>query len=393
MQNRILLFLISVVFFLNFLSALIPTWRGSFIFNYFTDIESYFTFSQLALMLANTFLGILILLFKLKLRIDNQLYIILILWLSYMLSLLFTSFQTGLMAIFAIPIIYIVIFQIIAHYGIPDKYLIYATLILSTWCILPILYIPIASIEHKIMLFNGREDSLTLYSFGGFAIHRNYYGFYVGLSIILLTFYDDIKKYRIFLYPLLFIGLILSESRSSIIGTITCVAFFYINKKGLKLSKLFPMAIGLGLIAFLWYYFNQNFASREIASNTDRWELYYGFFNIFLDNFFWGTGGVSLYFSNNYPEGSPAHNFILQTLADYGIFTSLVFFFFIGYNFFYGSIYSKILWSYLLVFGLFQPYFTFGIPISFTLIIYLIVAGLYRKNRSNSYSLESKSII
>ncbi|MEG1692350.1 MAG: O-antigen ligase family protein [Bacteroidales bacterium] len=297
-----------------------------------------------------------------------------------MLSLLFTSFQAGLMAIFAVPIAYIVVFQIIAQNGISDKHMICATLILVVWCVFPLFYMLIAPIEHKIMLFNGSEDSMTFSSFGGFSLHRNYYGFYVGLSIILLTFYDVLKKYRIVLYPLLLIGLILSESRSSIIATLVCVSLFYIKKNGLKLSRLFMLSIGVGIIIFLWYYFSQNFASRDISSNSDRWELYNGFFNIFWDNFFWGTGKSSLYFSSNYPEGSPAHNFILQTLADYGFFTSLIFFFFIGYNFFHGGIYSKTLWCYLLIIGLFQPYFTFGIPISFTLITFLMIAGLYRKS-------------
>ena len=82
--------------------------------------------------------------------------------------------------------------------------------------------------------------------------------------------------------------------------------------------------------------------------------------------------GAPVLLKGIFNEDTSAHNFITQTIFDYGLIVAFPFFLLL-YNVWKKSgLYYKTLMLYLLIIGLSQPYFSFGVPTQFTLIIILI---------------------
>ena len=77
-----------------------------------------------------------------------------------------------------------------------------------------------------------------------------------------------------------------------------------------------------------------------------------------------GEGKPTMYYSLNYPDGAPAHNFILQLAAAYGLLIMLSFIVFLIYLYVVGERFTRMFLIYCIIWGLTQPYFGFAIPSS-----------------------------
>ena len=75
---------------------------------------------------------------------------------------------------------------------------------------------------------------------------------------------------------------------------------------------------------------------------------------------------------NTFHVDMTSHNFILQTLFDYGIFVSASFFMLLVKVWQNAKKENKYFLLYIFIIGLFQPYFSYGIPLHFTLMVILI---------------------
>jgi hypothetical protein len=378
-NNRIVSCLFIVLFLINLLVVLFPTWKGSFIWNYFKTIQDFESFYQLPLSLLNTCIFAIILFKSRVIQINSVFYLIAVLTLLIILSKVFTGFKSGISGIIFIPISYLAIFNVLPNYSFSYKLNKLVLFTLLIWCISPIIYLIVMPLNIKIQLFSIDSMSGTV-SFGGFGLHRNVYGFYTGISIILLMCSNMQLKWKIILGLFLFAGLLLSESRSALIATTIAISFYSFYKNKENRIKTFLFLIFFLLISLLLFYVYSNFTSRGVAENDDspRKELISGFYSIISKNFLWGTGEYTLVFSKKNPDGLPAHNFILQSAADYGIFVSFSFFALLYFVWKRMGLYSKTLWLFLFIVSLVQPYFQIDIPSRFFLFIALL--GLINEN-------------
>jgi hypothetical protein len=239
------------------------------------------------------------------------------------------------------------------------------------WCIVPIAMLIAApsGVIKDLYEFDG--------SFGGLSYHRNVYGFYAGLTVLLMWFIDLKRKHKLILSIILLIGLTLSESRTSILAL--SIAYFYLlikdndaaAKVRMKVKRYIPLVV-IVTISIIAYLINYGTRSNDMLVTSDRSEIYMKFLGMFLSNIFWGRGEPTTFISYGTNEVTPVHNFILQVLVDYGLFTSIMFVLLLFLVWKKSGLYSRVLYLYLFIVGLFQPYFTFGFPTYFTLIIMLL---------------------
>ena len=222
-------------------------------------------------------------------------------------------------------------------------------------------------------------------TFSGFALHRNFYGVYTGIAFILLTFVEWRTLYKYPLYILLLIGLGMSESRTVLLCLLVSLAYKKYSSKRLWLVYLGIVCLIGILVYFLLIDVLADYTMRKDLDSNAREELYWGFWNVFLDNPLLGKGKDVLYFSSHYPEGSPAHNLILQALASYGMVTTFFFLIFLILIYINMEQNGRVLFLFLLITAMFQPYVDTGFPTALTVIVLLLGQMFSNKNKSVLY--------
>lgn len=369
-QNSLILFLFSILFFINLCVNLFPTYKGSFIWNYFATQDDFESFFQLPLLIFNLLIYSLIIIIVRKFKINLILYLITILVFAFLLSMIINGFKSGILAILYIPISYLALFNILPNYKFPNSLSILVLIVLLIWCLSAMFYFAFAPLGIKLNFLSEVEPGV--FTFGGFALHRNVFGFYTGITMLLLSFVNIKNKWKIVLWILLLIGLLIAESRSSIVATIVALFYYYFTENKKYRIKLVLLTLTMLVVVSLLYFLYTNYAGRGSDQDTGRVELYAGFFNIISENLFWGTGEPTRVMSLTSAEASPAHNFIVQTIADYGIFVGITFLTLIATIWYKSNLYGRTLWLFIIIVGFVQPYFTFGIPSYFILFIALM---------------------
>lgn len=167
---------------------------------------------------------------------------------------------------------------------------------------------------------------------------------------------------KFLLLSILLFCMILSASRTAIISciAITCALIYY-SESIKKKTKVIFFAVTIILSSVIyWILTNPEFSMREIDEDSGREDIITGFIELIQNSPFWGYGEEVTYYSRLFPNGAIAHNFLLQTTANYGIFVTLSFVILLVIVFYYSQPFSKIILLYLIIWGLTQPYFGFG---------------------------------
>lgn len=279
-------------------------------------------------------------------------------YLLFLFSITINGFKSGLIAVFGIPISFFIMFDTIKQYKFGNKHLNFIYYILLAWSFTPLILCIIPSFRYS--FFITPEEGYT--TFSGFAMHRNFYGILLGVLYLLLCVKKMSFILKVVLLSILLVCMILSASRTTIISciAITCALIYY-SESITKKTKVvfFIVAIILSSVIY-WVLTNPEFSIREINEDSGRENIITGFFELIQNRPFWGYGEEVTFFSGLFPNGAIAHNFLLQTTANYGMFVTSSFVILLIIVFYYSKPYSKIILLYLIIWGLTQPYFGFG---------------------------------
>jgi len=233
------------------------------------------------------------------------------------------------------------------------------------------------------------------------------------IPVALLSFIRTKNKFYLFSAIILFLGLFTTGSRAGFLGLFAgLLLLFILNFRKIKYRKIISLVLVVFLlfsfISFLFLFdyplrFSYQRISSDFSLRMDAWKKS---FNVFLENPLFGKGkGIFLKakalsgdFKNLYEVNlEHSHNLYLQVLAQYGIFSFLVFVGLLIYLFFninYKKIIEKENLLYqgflagliaLLIFGIFD-YIFYSISIIFMFFIYLGFLNKFVENETRVQS-------
>lgn len=310
-----------------------------------------------------------------KIKNENLLIAYIMLFSTYTFSIILNNLigqndEMGL-ALLSTPVSYLALLVFSIRYEVDKRIYGIMAFLLIYWSIMPMISIIINPAEYY-KYFSYYGDGITS-TFRGYALNRNEYSFYAGLSIIVL-FLSRINKIMKILFILAIIAsILLAESRTTIIALVIC--YLYIKHEKNKFTILMISKYLLG-ISFLYGVMTlyQNYSVRgieQLTNYSDRKEIIYIYIDSIQNNLFWGVGKNFIDYN-----GDVAHNFIIQIIASYGIFVFASFIFFIYTLWKKTNKNFRTILLYLMFFGLFQPYFSLASINNMTLIAVIFAISL-----------------
>lgn len=357
-QKYIVRFLFIFLFYFDFFLTLIPMWSASPVYALVSPeiLGNIWLFGSLGALIVCGF-SILIN----QRCIYNKLVVvcIAILYLLFLISIVINGFKSSAVAFLGVPISFLIMFDTIKQYKFDNRHLNFIFYTLLIWSFAPLLLCAIPSLRYS--FFANLEGGYT--TFSGFALHRNFYGILLGVLYMLLC----IKKMPLILKTVLFIilllCLILSASRTAFVSciVITCSLIYYSESIKKKVKIVFFTITATISFFIYWMLTNPAFAVRDIDNDAGREDLIDGFITLIKNRPFWGYGEEVKHYSILYPDGAIAHNFVLQTTANYGVFVTVFFIILLLVAFYYSKPFSKTVLLFLIVWGITQPYFGFGV--------------------------------
>lgn len=319
--------------------------------------------------LFNTIIFILLIIFNFsRVYIDKKLLPIFVIGFFLIISVLLSSINNTKFLVITLPISFIAVFIVFKYLKVYKGTLESLLICLIIWSAYPVISFIIRPWD--LQYFSG--DGINWIStFRGFAYHRNAYGFIAGMTILYLIILNKFKlSVNLLIIGIISFGIILSESRATIIAVIV-MSTYYLST---SVKVFYFRMISLLSIFSILFYFAIDFISEmstrgesTIFSADDRLALIEEFIIFFSDNLLFGLGGTVL--SNN---GDPVHNFIIQVMVSYGLLVSIPYFFLLWQIWKEGNKGFRTLFGYLLLFGLFQPYFQFGSISNYMLLLFII---------------------
>lgn len=380
-----LLLIVELIFLLT------PAWSASPLWNIIT-FERYFPIIVNGSQIVFFIFSFMILCMQRKLDSSILLFLCLIEF-CFLLSLTSTGFKSGLFALVAVPISFLFMFGSVKNLNINKTIIPIIVVVMWLWSVVPIVLLIVSPALRASFFVSLTGELLT---FSGFAFNRNFYGMIIGVPIIVLLTYrlNFSLLFKCFMLLTSLIGVFLCASRTLLLVIVVCVTYdFFLRSK-----KVFFHRIAYFLLFLIGaagtYTVYTNYSIRPEKTNDDRKELYEGFFEKIKESPLVGQGEKVLYYSSTNIEGSPAHNFILQLGADYGVPVLTLFLLFLAYVFIRAKRYLRIFLIYTVIWGLFQPYFSFSIPSSQVcmplLIGWILDIGYTRLDSHNSKELTIK---
>lgn len=249
--------------------------------------------------------------------------------------------------------------------------------VLIAYTIVPILIFLINYIINNSYYFNF-DYFLQLYtydSFRGFTLDRIQFSYLTGLLILMIYIQNKIRLKYIILFILL-VGLLLAQSRASIVALFISLIFYHIS----SIKTILIITIALFLFGITWLIFGTRV--DLIGDPGGRIEIIYSAIEtIFSSNFItvlFGSGNLYTLAVN----GVQPHNSILQSVLDFGIILTFLWSFILIRFFNVINYEAKTFFIYLVVFGMFQTGFSAFVFLPITLTGYLIV--LYFNNRGRN---------
>lgn len=364
-----------IIFIFDIILNLIPTWRGGFIYQHI-GLEIY---GNLVITISNTFNTIAFVLLLFSSGIKNSRYVdyVIVLSILMLLSTAINGAYDMLYKTICFPIVMLGMFCC-QQSDLSNKLLRTVLILMILWSIIPVAYLPIAPYEHILYMHN-TDNFNTLNTFCGFATHRNVYGFYAGLSLCFLFMQDNKKVFNWVAIILLIIGLFMAASRTALVGAFVSI-LFYRWKSISKKYRVWIIIFGLIVVEVLFYY-ARIFESRIVSEDSGRDELYFAFLRQICENPFFGKGGNAVAMLGG--DLNPCHNFLLQTAADYGLLALLVFCAFLWRLYSDSNLEAKTILLFLLITGLFQPYFSLKFPLQQALVAYLLIIYCNNVTKTN----------
>lgn len=372
-----MLFRISylLVFIINIYFLLVPQWRGSSFWQKYPDVES-FSNEYLWLKLISNFILICITITSLNSRRIRQINNIIVekrfpfvlLFFAFLSSLIVNHASAGIFALIAMPLNYM------AFYLKPKVNIFNMNtliiIILIIWIVAPVVDYYFFSNSYRQSLFytsssGGFDDN----DFSGYAIHKNIYGYVCGILFVILMVSRVKTAVRITLSVIVVFCILFSGCRSALVAIVGTVIFRYYFNKSTKLFrkpsiiKSVVLILLLILLLIIAVIILQKFS---IFDDPARLLIYDYFFNIITDNIFFGVGETVLY------KDDPAHNFILQIIADYGMFVFIAFVYVIYCIYKQSTIAGRLFIIYFLIISLFQPTLSVSIPNNITVVLLLL---------------------
>lgn len=390
-KNLIICRLLEFLLIINLLFALFPAWHISPLWN-FIPTDSYFSIWISLAKKITIIISLFIILFEKKYYSKRLFIAICVVFIGVSLSLLFNDFyiETSYIVLFA-PTEYIVLFIISKKYKFSKKLTSLIIYIMAIWSILPLVLLILFPGTIGINMFISLNGGFN--TFRGFALHRNFYGFYTGLTVLLFMMSSANKSIKITVIITCFLGLILCGSRSSQLCTIVSMVILMVLKNKKLIYIIIP--IGVSCLA-IFSYFSQTLELRSsnYGDNDDRVEILKGFGKMISERPIIGYGKMTQYYPIASPDEFPAHNIIAQVWADYGILTLLSFLILLLLAYQKSDKTFKVLFSYLLLISLSQPYFYVSLAWTFMVIIILLgncASFNDRRNNSKSHSNKFKN--
>lgn len=378
-NSEIVVWVLTFMLWFNFFFTFFPANRGSFLWYVLSSEDAYNTIWIRFLTFINFVGSIFVIVLQRKIKKSNILIFLFLLWVFFLISKVLNTLKGDIIGIFAIPIEYFTFYIILKEYTLPKKTLKIILWLSSLWIIIPIAMFLLGPIQMKLSLISFDQKGRAG-TFGGFAIHRNYFGYYAGLIILLFVFYRTKKWIKLLVIFVGLIGIFISTSRSAFLCLFLSLSVF-----GWLKYKRYRLLFSLGLLLVgLGYYLLSlqiQFRSGDITSTSDREELIEAFSDSISYNPILGKGRGTLFYSSSYPQGAQAHNFIMQVWCDYGIIVLIFFCLYWGSIFIYGNIIVKTFIAYLMSFGLFQPYFMLNLPPPFIWMNIFFISLISEKGR------------
>ncbi|MBV3842683.1 O-antigen ligase family protein [Bacteroides eggerthii] len=308
---------------------------------------------------------------------------ILLVYMAFLSSITINGFKSGGFALIGIPISFFIMFDTIKQYKFGVKHLNILFYSLLLWSLLPLLLLCLPAL--RMSFFMTVEGGYA--TFSGLALHRNFYGILLCVLLLLLYYKKMPLIIKLILFILLSVCLVLSACRTAFVALIVMTCFLiYYNKtiKGGYKIFFFILVVLLGGV-FYWILTNPDYALRDIDDDHAREDLLYGFMKLIKEHPLLGYGEEVKHYSNIYPGGAIAHNFILQTTANYGIFVTVFFIILLLAVYYYSQPFSKAILAFLVIWGITQPYFGFSV-FSPHVIIPLFIGNLLDNNITTSLS-------
>jgi hypothetical protein len=193
-------------------------------------------------------------------------------------------------------------------------------------------------------------------SYHGLANSRVGYGLWISVFILLMG--KPRSGIQWFLLVVAVLTLLLSQSRAAIFGLLLSYAYGFLRDRDVRkpaLPKLILLAIVCLAPLFLWAMFGRDDALTFLSE--DRGIILSRFFDFIERNWLLGFGGMYLV---DIPEigkiDVPAHNYLIQTVANYGVLALGAFLvYFVCIFRFVKSSRARMLLIFLFVYSMNQP--------------------------------------
>lgn len=327
-----------------------------------TRLEKY----SLLIAIFNTLNFLILIFLNLDKILNIKLISIILIQVFLSISIVLSELDNTRFLLFTIPISFIAVFLVIRHIKTTKTILDLLLIIFILWSSIPV--VDILLNPGNINYFSG-DGKYWMSTFRGFAVHRNAYGFISGMTILLVILQVKNIYVKLSIIAIISYGIFLSESRSTIFSLIVIVTYFVSSNSN---KRNFYLILSFGLSSILVYYLADYYYKSSIRGSTlfsyeDRISLVNEFTEIILNNLFFGLGGPVLSKS-----GDPVHNFFFQTIASFGIFVAFPYFVLLTQIWKEQNLRFRVLFGYLLLFGLFQPYFQFSAISNYMLILFIV---------------------
>lgn len=268
-KNDIVKYLLETLFLFNLFFALFPAWRLSPLWE-FIPYDGYFDFWMALLDKINVAICFAIILVDHKFKSRILFFAIMLLFLSVALSMFINNMHTGLITLICFPIEYLVIFIVARKYTFSKNIIRITILSLSIWSILPLFVMMFGMAKYKLAMITSVDGQIS--TFGGFAFHRNFYGFYAGITILLCLFQRIKNVIKLSIITLCLVGILISASRSALISSIISMMFYFFLTNRKKFMIMLPVLTSVMIVIISAYaYFN--IRSKGLEDNDDRYEL------------------------------------------------------------------------------------------------------------------------
>lgn len=222
-------------------------------------------------------------------------------------------------------------------------------------------------------------------SYHGLTDSRVGFGLWISAFLLLLGMPRSRLGWLLAVVALLL--LLLSQSRAALFGLLLSGAYALLRDpphRGRALLRLAALAALITVPLLLWSLFGREDA---FGVSEDRALIFSRFLDYVGEHWLTGSGGMHLI---DLPEFDkidvPAHNFVLQAIANYGVLTMLAFLaYFAGIFRMLEATRARMLFIFLLVYGMYQPvqgtgnYFN---PI--TLLFFLVIVAVDNVERHGS---------